>query len=149
MELDKLVKNLKEGNLTSGLKEDKNILWFDELSIEDVPLVGGKNASLGEMYVNLTKLGVKVPYGFAVTANAYNLFLESSGVREKIVSILKTLDTSNLRNLQTHGKKVRAAIMNAEFPEMLKVQISKAYSKMEEKYGEHVDVAVRLSLIHI
>lgn len=145
MELDKLVKNLKEGNLTSGLKEDKNILWFDELGIEDVPLVGGKNASLGEMYSNLTKLGVKIPFGFAVTANAYNLFVESSGVKEEIKRILKDLDTRSLKNLQLRGKKVRAAIMNAEFPEILKVQIAAAYKKLEERYGDHVDVAVRSS----
>ncbi len=145
MELDRLVKNLKEGNLTSGLKEDKNILWFDELGIEDVPLVGGKNASLGEMYSNLTKLGVKVPYGYAVTASAYNLFVDSTGLKEEISRILKDLDTSSLKNLQVRGKKVRAAIMNAEFPEILKVQITKAYNKLEEKYGKHVDVAVRSS----
>ncbi len=145
MELDKLVKNLKEGNLTSGLKEDKNILWFDELGIEDIELVGGKNASLGEMYSNLTKLGVKIPFGFAVTANAYNYFIESSGLRGEIKNILKDLDTTNLRNLQLRGKKVRSAIMNAEFPEILKVQIAAAYKKLEEKYGEHVDVAVRSS----
>jgi pyruvate,water dikinase len=145
MELDKLVNNLKEGNLTSGLKEDKNILWFDELGIEDVPLVGGKNASLGEMYANLTKLGVRIPYGFAVTANAYNLFVDSTGLKEEIAKILKDLDTRDLHNLQARGKKVRAAIMNAEFPEILKVQIAKAYNKLEERYGKHVDVAVRSS----
>jgi len=145
MDLDNIVKNLKEGNLTSGLKEDKNILWFDEIGIEDVPLVGGKNASLGEMYVSLTKLGVRIPYGFAVTANAYRNFIETTGTKEKIRTILADLDTTNLTNLQARGKKVRAAIMDAEFPEMLKIQIVNAYRTLEKKYGKNIDVAVRSS----
>lgn len=145
MDLSKIAENLKEGETASGLREEKNILWFDELGIKDIPLVGGKNASLGEMYVNLTKLGVKVPYGFAVTAHAYNYFVEESGLKEKIKSILKDLNTSNLHNLQQRGRKVRAAIMDAHFPELLKLQIVRAYKKLEEKYGENVDVAVRSS----
>jgi pyruvate,water dikinase len=70
MDLGSIAKNLEEGSAT-GTKDTKNILWFDELGIDDVPLVGGKNASLGEMYVSLTKLGVKIPFGFAVSAHAY------------------------------------------------------------------------------
>ena len=145
MDLNNLVKNLNEGDSASGLKSDKNILWFDELSIEDVPLVGGKNASLGEMYCSLTKLGVKIPYGFAVTAYAYRKFIEESGVKQKIRDILSDLDTSDLKNLQLRGKKVRATILDANFPELLRIQISKAYKDLEKKYGKHVDVAVRSS----
>lgn len=145
MDLSKIAQNLKEGDSAAGLKEEKNILWFDELGIEDIPLVGGKNASLGEMYSSLTKLGVKIPYGFAVTAHAYNLFIEESGVKEKIAEILHDLDTSNLYNLQERGKKVRTTIMDAAFPEILKIQIVRAYRKLEEKYGKNVDVAVRSS----
>ena len=145
MDLQQIAKNLDQGDKTTSLKEDKNILWFDELAIEDVPLVGGKNASLGEMYVSLTKLGVKVPYGFAVTAHAYRQFVEVTGLKEKIREILTGLNTQNLYNLQDRGKKVRVAIMDAEFPEMLKLQIIRAYKKLEEKYGKHVDVAVRSS----
>jgi pyruvate,water dikinase len=120
-------------------------LWFDELGIEDIPLVGGKNASLGEMYTSLTKLGVKIPYGFAVTDHAYNSFIEESGVKEKIQEILHDLDTSDLMNLQERGKKVRTTIMDAAFPEILKLQIIRAYRKLEERYGKNVDVAVRSS----
>ncbi|MFW6286196.1 MAG: phosphoenolpyruvate synthase [Nanoarchaeota archaeon] len=145
MDLKKIAKNLNEGSSPSGLKESKNILWFNELSIDDIPLVGGKNASLGEMYVELSKLGVKVPNGFAVTAYAYNQFIEETGLKEKIKEILSDLDTSNLENLWQRGKKIRTAIMDASFPELLKIQITKAYETMEEKYGKHVDVAVRSS----
>ena len=145
MDLNNLVDNLHRGNGASGLKENKNILWFDELSIDDIPLVGGKNASLGEMYVELSKLGVKIPYGFAVTSFAYNTFIDETGLRDKIVEILSDLNTGNLLNLQERGKKVRAAVMDAEFPEILKLQIINAYKELEAKYGKHVDVAVRSS----
>ncbi len=145
MDLNQLVKNLHEGESASGLKEDRNILWFDELGIEDILLVGGKNASLGEMYRELSKLGVRVPYGFAVTAHAYNYFIDQTGLRDKIRDILLDLDTTNLHNLQQRGKRIRAIIMDAEFPELLKLQIIRAYKSLEDKYGKHIDVAVRSS----
>lgn len=145
MDLKNLVKNLNEGDSALGLKKERNILWFDELGIDDIPLVGGKNASLGEMYVSLTKLGVKVPYGFAVTAYAYRTFIEESGLKSKIRDILSDLNTNSLENLQERGKKVRASIMDATFPETLKMQIIRAYRTMEDKYGKHTDVAVRSS----
>ena len=97
----------------------KRILWFNELSINDVPKVGGKNASLGEMYRELTKKGVNIPNGFATTSFAYNEFLEKSGIKHKIKDVLKDLDTHNIRNLQERGRKVRNLILNAKFPEHL------------------------------
>ena len=145
MDLSNIAKNLLEGDSAAGLKENRNILWFDELGIEDIPLVGGKNASLGEMYVSLGKLGVKVPYGFAVTSHAYRQFISESGVKNRIREILSDLNTSDLHNLQERGRKVRATIMDASFPELLKLQIIRAYRKLEEKYGKHTDVAVRSS----
>ncbi len=145
MDLRTIANNLMAGGTPLGDKEKRHILWFDELSIEDVPLVGGKNASLGEMYVNLTKLGVRVPYGFAITAEAYRYFISSTGLRDRIREILKDLNTKDLANLQERGKKVRLAIIEAEFPEDLKEEIIMAYRKLEEKYGENVDVAVRSS----
>ena len=145
MDLNQIAKNLVEGDSAAGLKENKNILWFDEIGISDIPYVGGKNASLGEMYVSLSKLGVNVPFGYAVTSHAYNFFLDQTGLREKITKILSDLDTSNLKNLQERGKKARAAMMDAEFPEILKLQIINAYEKLEEKYGKNIDVAVRSS----
>ncbi|MEK0337415.1 MAG: PEP/pyruvate-binding domain-containing protein, partial [Nitrosopumilus sp.] len=121
------------------------ILWFKDLTIDDVPLVGGKNASLGEMYRNLTKKGVRVPNGFAVTANAYRYLLKKAKIKNKIKEILSDLDTSNMRNLAERGRKVREAILNAELPEDLKEAITNAYKKLCNKYGQNTDVAVRSS----
>ncbi|MDP3970747.1 MAG: phosphoenolpyruvate synthase [bacterium] len=128
-------------------KQTDYILWFKDLGIEDVPLVGGKNASLGEMYQNMAEKGVAVPNGFAITAYAYEHFLEETGVKQQIVDILATLDTADLRNLQEHGLKVREAILRAELPDDLKTAIEKAYKEMTELEGngENMDVAVRSS----
>ena len=98
---------------------DKNtafILWFDQLRIEDVPLVGGKNASLGEMYKNLTPKGVNVPNGFAITAFSYRYLLERMNLKDEIKNILSDLNTKDLHNLMDKGEKVRRLIKNAEFP---------------------------------
>ncbi len=127
---------------------DKNmmfILWFDQLGIEDVPLVGGKNASLGEMYRVLTPKGILVPNGFAVTAYAYRYLIEKSGAREKIQHILSDLNTSDMHNLSAKGLKIRNLIHSLEFPPELKDAIVESYSHLEKQYGEHVDVAVRSS----
>ena len=127
---------------------DKNsalVLWFDQLGIEDVPLVGGKNASLGEMYRLLTPKGVKIPNGFALTAQAYRYFLKEAGVMQKIKDTLKDLDTHNMKNLSTRGHKVREIIRSAEFPQRLKDEIKEGYENMCLQYGEDTDVAVRSS----
>ncbi len=121
------------------------ILWFDEIGIEDVPLVGGKNASLGEMHQKLTSKGVEVPNGYAITAYAYQYLLKAAGIEDAIRETLKDLDTHDLYNLQERGEKVRSIIRNAEFPDDLRQAIIDAYRKMEEEYGENVDVAVRSS----
>ena len=78
----------------AGDSEKKFILWFNEIGIEDVPLVGGKNASLGEMYQNLESKGIKVPNGFAITAYAYRYFLKYAGIEDEIKKVLKGLDTA-------------------------------------------------------
>jgi len=126
-------------------KEDAFILWFDQLGIEDVPFVGGKNASLGEMYRNLTSKGVSVPNGFAVTARAYHYFLEKAGIKDRIKEILSDLDTTNMDNLSQRGEKVRHTILAAEFPQELKDVILEGYYNMQVQYGENCDVAVRSS----
>ncbi len=126
-------------------KKNAFILWFNELGIEDVPLVGGKNASLGEMYRNLTKKGVNIPNGFAVTATAYNYLIEKAGIKSQIRSILSDLDTTNMKNLAEHGHKVRELILRAEFPDDLTHEIFAAYKKMCAEYGPNTDVAVRSS----
>ena len=128
------------------VNRNKNLIrWFNEISIKDVPLVGGKNASLGEMYRHLTKKGVAIPNGYAVTAEAYFYLLESEGIRDDIRSILKDLNTHSIRNLQERGKKVRQLILKAKFPADLDEAIINNYHKLEKQYGKNVDVAVRSS----
>lgn len=126
-------------------KENKLILWFDQLGIEDVPLVGGKNASLGEMYQLLTPKGVRIPNGFAITAHAYHYLLEHNNAKEKVQQILSDLDTSNLHNLQERALKVRDLIRHLKFPQDLHDEIVEAYTSLEKQYSEGVDVAVRSS----
>ncbi len=128
---------------------DKNtefVLWFDQLSIDDVPLVGGKNASLGEMYRELTSKGVKVPNGFAITAYAYRYLLEKTNSVQKIRDLLADLDTSDMDNLAERGEKVRSVIRNLAFPDELTQVIYEQYDNLCKSDGvEDMDVAVRSS----
>jgi len=124
-------------------KKDKYLIWFRDLSIEDTPLVGGKNAALGEMYGSLTKLGINVPNGFALTAKAYWHFLENSGIKEKIEEILKDLNHEDINDLQRRGEKLRETILDAELPQELKDLIKENYLKLTENGSR--DVAVRSS----
>src|SRR3989339_1692895 len=129
-------------------KGEMFILWFDQLGIEDVPFVGGKNASLGEMYVNLTSKGIKVPNGFALTAYAYRYFLEKAGIKERIKEILSDLNTHDMQNLSERGQKVRDTILRAEFPPELKSVVLAAYRDLCGAYSRErldTDVAVRSS----
>jgi pyruvate, water dikinase len=122
------------------------VLWFNELGIEDVPLVGGKNASLGEMYRLLTKQGVNIPNGFAITANAYFYLLEKAGIKDKIKNILSDLDTKDMHNLQDRGRKVRKLIRNAKMPPELRKQVIENYRKLSKQFKTSMaDVAVRSS----
>ena len=122
------------------------VLWFKDLRIEDIPLVGGKNASLGEMYAELTKKGVRIPNGFAVTATAYQYLLKQSGIEHEMRALLKGLDITNVRQLAERGKKIRELIRRAEFPDDLRDAIVTAYRKLSKEYHDsEVDVAVRSS----
>ena len=127
------------------MQENRFVLWFDEIGIGDVPSVGGKNASLGEMYQELSGKGIKVPYGFAITAYAYRHFLEKSDIRREIEETLKGLDTGAVANLRERGRRIRTAIVDAELPDELEDAIVEAYRRLCEKYGEDTDVAVRSS----
>jgi pyruvate,water dikinase len=127
------------------MKDNKLVLWFDELELDDIPQVGGKNASLGEMIREITAKGVRIPDGFAVTAYAYNYLLESAGVKDQIENILSDLDTHDMHGLGEKGSKIRDLIYNIEFPENLKEAILEAYRKLCDEYGEDTDVAVRSS----
>ena len=127
-------------------KSQKNILWFNEIEIKDVPLVGGKNASLGEMICHLIPKGINIPDGFATTSKAYFYFLEKEGLKAKIKEILKNIDVSNIKNLQKKGKEVRDLIISSKLPNDLEKEIAEAYSVLSKRYGkEKIDVAVRSS----
>jgi pyruvate,water dikinase len=119
--------------------------WFDEIGIEDVPLVGGKNVSLGEMYRALTGKGARVPNGFAVTADAYWFFLSQSGVDRRLREILRGLDTRDVENLRKRGREARDAIVDAELPAEIARAIVTAYQRLSEGSAQPLDVAVRSS----
>jgi len=121
------------------------VRWFSEIGIEDVPDVGGKNASLGEMYQRLTPRGVKVPNGFATTADAYRQFLREAKLDRAIEDLLAGLDTQNLAELRARAMKVRQAILAAELPHALERAITEAYDRLDDKGAGPVDVAVRSS----
>ena len=122
------------------------IKWFDELSMRDIALVGGKNASLGEMYSHLTKLGVNVPAGFATTTEAYRDFLEANDLSQRIKHELDQLDVDDVAMLAITGKAIRTWLIEAVLPDQLLEAISIAYEKLEKSAGgEVVSFAVRSS----
>jgi pyruvate,water dikinase len=121
------------------------IRWFKELNIDDVSSVGGKNASLGEMYQNLTSEGVRVPNGFAITAQAYNYVLEHNNAWPLLHAVLDGLDPDNIKDLQLCGKKARAIILNCTLPDDLKISILCGYEHLKQEYGKEISLAVRSS----
>ncbi|MBN1382952.1 MAG: phosphoenolpyruvate synthase [Deltaproteobacteria bacterium] len=127
------------------MKDGKLILWFDDLELSNIPQVGGKNASLGEMRRELISKGVSIPDGYAITAHAYRYLLESASVADKLKDILSDLDTHDMENLRSRGQQIRNLIYNIEFPDDLKKEILEAYGKLCDEYGEDTDVAVRSS----
>jgi len=127
------------------MAKGRYISWFKDLGIGDVPLVGGKNASLGEMYRKLITQGVSVPDGFAITAEAYRYLLKAAGIEDDIKRILSDLNTRDIANLRERGHAVRKAILQADFPQDLKDDITSSYAKLCKEYGPNTDVAVRSS----
>ena len=123
----------------------KFVKRFEEIRAQDVALVGGKNASLGEMIRNLSEKGVSVPSGFAITAEAYKYVVEKAGISQRIKGTLAGLDTRDMKNLAKRGGKIRNLIANSPCPKELEEEIRVAYRQMEKKYGGGVDVAVRSS----
>ncbi len=126
-------------------KKSAFIKWFADTGIEDVPLVGGKNASLGEMYRALAGQGVKVPNGFSITAEAYRYFLRETGVEKGINEILADLDTRDIESLRSRAMQVRQAILGARLPEDLEFEIIDAYEQLRGSDLHPPDVAVRSS----
>ncbi|MGE5241275.1 MAG: phosphoenolpyruvate synthase [Bacteroidota bacterium] len=121
------------------------IRTFSELGMQDVPLVGGKNASLGEMFQHLSAEGVRVPDGFATTSEAYRYYLAHNGLTERIRDRLRSLDTRNLADLEKAGAEIRRWIMDARIPPDFADEIAAAYADLAREYGPGLDVAVRSS----
>ncbi|MDP9141276.1 MAG: phosphoenolpyruvate synthase [Pseudomonadota bacterium] len=123
----------------------KNVLWYSELGMADVEIVGGKNASLGEMIQNLAKSGVSVPNGFATTAEAFREFLAFEQLADRIQGMLATLDIEDVTALAATGKKIRQALAAAPFPAALERDIRSSYETLVNESGAEISVAVRSS----
>jgi pyruvate,water dikinase len=121
------------------------ILWFNQLGMNDVGVVGGKNASLGEMIQNLSSTGIGVPNGFATTADAFWEFLEQNGLKDKINSKLSALDVADVNELVKVGAEIREWVISAPLPESLENAVCTAYAQMMDEAGTEMSVAVRSS----
>ena len=127
------------------MPQPRFIRWFRDISIDDVPLVGGKNASLGEMYRELSSQGIRVPNGFAVTAAAYRHFLQENRLDDVIRQMLSGLDTNNLAGLSDVGRRIREAILAVPIPADLEREIADGYAALCAESAHAKDVAVRSS----
>ena len=124
----------------------QNVIWFENLRMTDVESVGGKNASLGEMISQLTEKGVRVPTGFATTAEAYRTFLAHNGLSDRISQALAALDVNDVTELARVGKEIRQWILETPFPAELDADIETAWNKMVADAGsDQISVAVRSS----
>ena len=121
------------------------IRFFEEFGIDDVPLVGGKNASLGEMFQKLSEQGVRVPHGFATTAEAYKHMLDRAGAWDALHAELDDLDPADVTALARKGKRAREIVYGAGLPDDLAAEIEAAYRLLQDEYGEDVSLAVRSS----
>ncbi len=135
-----------KGENTSSRRTNEQLLWFDEIGLKDLPKVGGKNASLGEMICHLSSMGIRVPEGFAVTTKAFNEFVDAAGLEEKIQAALVGLDPDNQTDLAQKGKAIRKLFLDAEFPEELKREIEYGYWELGRKLNmANPSVAIRSS----
>ncbi|MGL5793106.1 MAG: PEP/pyruvate-binding domain-containing protein, partial [Waterburya sp.] len=116
-------------------KEQAFILWFENVNMGDVSLVGGKNASLGEMIQQLTPKGINVPGGFATTATAYRYFVEQAGIESQLRQLFADLNVEDINNLRSRGQQARALILNTPFPPELEAVIRAAYSQLCQRYS--------------
>ncbi|WP_373001220.1 phosphoenolpyruvate synthase [Sulfurimonas sp.] len=124
----------------------KYIRFFNELTINDIATVGGKNASLGEMYRMLAPDGINIPDGFATTSDAYWLLLEENNIKDKIEETLQGLNISDTVSLQIRGLAVRTLILDSKLPQILEDELREAYTTLSKEYNsDAIDVAVRSS----
>ncbi len=121
------------------------IKTFAQIRLTDLPLVGGKNASLGEMFSELVPQGLRIPNGFAITADGYWAYLAYNDLTDKIQDLLATLDAKNLTQLQQVGQTIRNWIINGQMPPDLKAEITQAYQALESEYRPMIEVAIRSS----
>jgi pyruvate, water dikinase len=126
-------------------EQKRYIRWFNELTIDDIPSVGGKNASLGEMYRELIPQGINIPNGFAVTAEAYRYMLDQANAWSELHLALDDLNPDDVADLTRRARKAREIIYAAPLPEVLKQQILVAYSQLQQQYGDTLSLAVRSS----
>ncbi|HUW98658.1 MAG TPA: phosphoenolpyruvate synthase [Acidiferrobacter sp.] len=127
------------------MSNTKFIRFFSELSIDDIPSVGGKNASLGELYQNLTAQGVLVPNGFAITTDAYRATLTAADAWQPLHDALDGLDPNDVTDLARRGEQARHIVYSAPLPAELRADILEAYAKLKAEYGADLSVAVRSS----
>ncbi|MDR6863842.1 phosphoenolpyruvate synthase [Phycicoccus sp. 3266] len=125
--------------------DSANIVWFADLGLDDVETVGGKNASLGEMVQHLSAAGVRVPDGFATTAEAYRRFLAHEGLVDTVNGLLDSLDVEDTRALADVGARIREAVEQQPFPADLEDEIRTAYERLVGDHGDEVSFAVRSS----
>jgi pyruvate, water dikinase len=126
-------------------EQKRYIRWFNELTIDDIPLVGGKNASLGEMYRELMPQGINIPNGFAVTAEGYRYMLDQANAWDELHKALDDLNPGDVADLARRARKAREIIYAAPLPDMLEQQILEAYSQLQQQYGDTLSLAVRSS----
>ncbi|MBO1051160.1 MAG: phosphoenolpyruvate synthase [Dolichospermum sp. DET73] len=136
---------IKRNQENSQIHQEALVLPFNAVGIADIPLVGGKNASLGEMIQQLSSQGVKVPTGFATTAYAYRYFITGAGLEVKLRKIFADLDVEDMANLQECGKQARSLMLETPFPLELQEAIAKSYQSLCQEYSIDTDVAVRSS----
>ncbi|HTP21702.1 MAG TPA: phosphoenolpyruvate synthase [Solirubrobacteraceae bacterium] len=127
------------------MSEFNFIRFFEEVGVADVELVGGKNASLGEMYRELSDEGVLVPHGFAITADAYRYMLDAAGAGERLRTTLEGMDETDVADLARRGKRAREIVYGAGLPVDLAAEIRTCYRRLQDEYGEDVSLAVRSS----
>lgn len=127
------------------MRETTYIRWFSNLSSDDVPLVGGKNASLGEMYRHLTSEGVQIPNGFAITSDAYRYVLDQNKAWQPLHAAIDGLVPDSIKDLQERGKMARDVLYGCTLPDDLKAEILAGYAQLKQQYGEAISLAVRSS----
>ena len=127
------------------MSKTKNILWFDQINLTDLPQVGGKNSSLGEMINQLSNSGINVPGGFATTSDAFRDFIQQAKLEKNIQDVLDKLDVHDVHALKKAGSQIRQWVLDATFPEKLEKDIRQAYQQLTKKYGKEASYAVRSS----